>query len=89
MQGNDRDAGTAATDSHCEMDSGEHPPAAPSAAERARVAAAVAEGFLTIRADHFGVNGRPPLYDDKDFRRRFFLPRPSFVVIYEDIKTEQ
>ena len=47
-----------------------------------------AEGLLRIRRDYFGMNGEPPVYDERDFERRFRVPRSVFMRIYEDIKGE-
>eukprot|EP00170_Pyropia_yezoensis_P000543 contig_2734_g544 len=32
-------------------------------------------GLHNIRRDYFGLNGNPPVYDEKDFERRFRVPR--------------
>lgn len=45
-------------------------------------------GYRAILRDYFGIDGRPPVYSDKDFERRFRVPRSVFNCIYEAIKDE-
>lgn len=45
-------------------------------------------GVDNILRDYFGLNGNPPVYDEKDFERRFRVPRVVFDRIYKDIKDE-
>jgi len=42
-------------------------------------------GERGILRDYFGLDGRPPIYDEKDFERRFRLPRIVFDRVYRDI----
>lgn len=41
-----------------------------------------------ILEEYFGINGEPPIYDERDFERRFRVPRVVFMRIYDDIKNE-
>lgn len=41
-----------------------------------------------IREHYFGLDGQEPVYDEKDFERRFRVPRIVFSRIYNAIKTE-
>lgn len=45
-------------------------------------------GVLNIRRDYFGMNGRPPVYDERDFERRFRVPRDAFLRVYDAVKEE-
>lgn len=45
-----------------------------------------AAGLANIRRDYFGLDGRPPVYDEQDFVRRFRVPRAVFMRIYNDLK---
>eukprot|EP00170_Pyropia_yezoensis_P007080 contig_28879_g7102 len=45
-------------------------------------------GYRAILRDYFGLDGRPPVYSEADFERRFRLPRAVFECIYSDIKDE-
>jgi len=38
-----------------------------------------------LMRDYFGVDGRPPVFDEKDFERRFRLPRVVFDRLYRDL----
>jgi len=42
-------------------------------------------GERGILRDYFGVDGRPPTYDKKDFERRFRLSRIVFDSVHRDI----
>jgi len=44
-----------------------------------------AHGERGIVRDNFDLAGRPPIYDEKDFERRFRLPRIIFDRVYRDI----
>jgi len=44
-----------------------------------------AHGEGGILRDYFDLAGRPPIYDEKDFERRFRLPRIVFDRVYRDI----
>lgn len=52
-------------------------------------AAFVAEGFHKILRDSFGVDGRPPRFDDAHFRRRFFVTPAVFTVLYRISRTSR
>lgn len=41
-----------------------------------------------ILTHYFGFNGEPPVYDEKDFERRFRMPRSMFMRLYNDVKDE-
>lgn len=45
-------------------------------------------GLDNILRDYFGINGRPPVYDETDFERRFRVPRAVFLRVYEAIKSQ-
>lgn len=45
-------------------------------------------GVYNIRRDYFGINGRPPVYDERDFERRFRVPRDVFLRVYDAVKEE-
>ena len=44
-----------------------------------------AHGERGILRDYFSLDGRPPIYDEKDFERGFRLPRIAFDRGYRDI----
>lgn len=39
-------------------------------------------GLQAILRDYFGVDGQPPVYDERDFERRFRVPRSVFLRVY-------
>lgn len=43
------------------------------------------EAFMNIRRDYFGIEGRPPLYDEEMFRRRFRMRSRLFNRIFEAV----
>eukprot|EP00170_Pyropia_yezoensis_P006250 contig_25410_g6269 len=45
-------------------------------------------GYRPIPRDYFGLDGRPRVYSEADFERRFRLPRAVFECIYSDMKGE-
>lgn len=45
-------------------------------------------GYRAILRDFFSLHGRPPVYSQADFERRFRLPRAVWECIYSDIKDE-
>lgn len=47
-----------------------------------------AAGLHLILRDYFGVDGKPPVYSDAHFERRFHVPRILFLRIYNDVKEE-
>lgn len=44
-----------------------------------------AESALRLFRQYFGVDGRPPTYDEGDFERRFRMPRSLFMRLYNGI----
>jgi len=47
-----------------------------------------AAGLFNIQRDHFGFNVEPPIFDDRDFKRRFCVPRSVFRRIDLAVKDE-
>lgn len=45
-------------------------------------------GYRAILRDYFGIDSRLPVYSDKDFERRFRVPRSVLNCIYEATKEE-
>ena len=43
-------------------------------------------GLQCILRDYFGLDGAPPVYGEKDFERRFRVPRAVFMRIYQAVK---
>jgi len=43
-------------------------------------------GLRAILRDYFGLNGEPPVYDGRDFERRFRVPRSVFIRVYNAVK---
>jgi len=43
------------------------------------------QGMRGIMRDYFGVDGRPPVYGEDTFERRFRVPRSLFMSVYEAI----
>jgi len=46
----------------------------------------VGSGLRAILRDYFGLDGSPPVYEDADFERRFWVPRSVFLRIYHAVK---
>lgn len=47
-----------------------------------------AESAHRLFRQYFGIDGKPPTYDEADFERRFRMPRRLFMRIYNDITEE-
>jgi len=45
-----------------------------------------AQVLRAILRDYFGLNGKPPVYNECDFERRFRVPRSVFLRIYNAVK---
>jgi len=45
-----------------------------------------AAGLQAILRGYFGVGGAPPVYDERDFEKRFRVPRAVFGRVYLSVK---